>query len=269
VLNASLWVLSAREVRRTGAQLAAPDYALRKQLLWLAALYVLGCGFRSLLPMSDIPRMCLHDTWISRIFVGRSVATIAELSFIAQWALLLRHAATTTRDRLALLISRTLVPLIVVAEVCSWGAVLTANYLLHAVENSLWTLAAALALIAFAALRPNLDATGRRFAAAAMVSSVVYIAYMSGIDVPMWVARWRTENLGLHAGTSVVEGLRTALQGCVVSREWAAWQDDVPWLSLYFTVAVWISIALPHVPPLRAAVDLRHGPKREPVPIDR
>jgi hypothetical protein len=31
-------------------------------------------------------------------------------------------------------------------------------------------------------------------------------------------------------------------------REWSAWRHDVAWLSLYFTVAVWISIALVHAP---------------------
>ncbi|HYL18110.1 MAG TPA: hypothetical protein VEV20_05495 [Burkholderiales bacterium] len=219
--------------------------------------------------MSDIPRLCLHDTWISRIFVGRSIATAAELCFVAQWALLLRHAATSTGDRFAKLVSHALVPIIVIAEVCSWAAVLTTNYVLHAVENSLWTLAAALALIACALLRPRLDAAGKRFAAAAVVCSAMYIAYMASVDVPMWMTRWRAEPGGLHAGISLVEGLRTALQRCVVSREWAAWRDDVPWLSLYFTVAVWISIALAHVPPLRAAAHPQRERGRAPVPTDR
>ena len=253
VLNACLWVVSARTVGRSASRLATPDYALRRRLLWLSAVYVLGCGFRSLLPMSDIPRLCLLDSWISRIFIGRSVATVAELCFVAQWAVLLRHAATGTGDRFAMLVSRALVPLIVAAEVCSWAAVLTTNYLLHAIENSLWTLGAAAALAAFALLRRSLDAVGKRLAAAAVVCSAMYIAYMANVDVPMWLTRWRGEPGGLHPDLSLAEGLRTTLQRCVVSREWGAWRDDVPWLSLYFTVAVWISIALAHVPPLRAA----------------
>ena len=269
VLNAGLWILSARSIGRPGPQLTAPDHALRRQLLWLSAVYVLGCGFRSILPMSDIPRLCLLDTPISRIFVGRSVATIAELCFAAQWALLLRHASTSTGDRFAMLVSRTLVPLIAIAEASSWAAVLTTNYLLHAVENSLWTLAAALILVAITLLRPSLDAAGKRLAAGATIFSATYIAYMAGADVPMWVARWQAEAGGLHAGISVVDGLHTALQHCVVSREWAAWRDDVPWLSLYFTLAVWISIALAHVPPLRAAAHPQRGRERAPVPTDR
>src|SRR5207342_3643271 len=161
--------VSARTIGRAPAQLTAAEHALRQQLLWLSAIYVLGCAFRSLLPMSDVPRMCLHDTWISRIFVGRSVATVAELCFAAQWGLFLRDAASKTGDRFALLVSQAIVPLIVIAEVCSWSAVLTTNYLLHAVENSLWTLAATLALCALLSLRSRLDTAGRRIIAVAAI----------------------------------------------------------------------------------------------------
>lgn len=251
VFNVAVWIASARTIGRRGAQVPADDYAMRRQLLWLSAGYVLGCSFRSFLPMLDVPRLCLHDTFLSRIFIGRSVATIAELCFVAQWRLLLREAGSVTGDRFATLVSHTLVPLIVVAEVLSWGAVLTANYLLHTVENSLWTLGAAVALAAFVSLRSSLDAGGRGFVAAAIICCLMYLAFMVSVDVPMWLARWRTDLAASQANLPRLEGLRTALQRCMVVREWAAWSKDVPWLSLYFTVAVWISIGLAHAPPLR------------------
>jgi hypothetical protein len=43
-----------------------------------------------------------------------------------------------------------------------------------------------------------------------------------------------------------------------VMREWSAWRHDVPWLSLYFTVAVWISIALVRAP-IGSAIRPTHG----------
>jgi hypothetical protein len=259
VLNIAVWIVSARTIDRSVGRVPAADRALQRQLLWLSAVYVLGCGFRSFLPMMDVPRLCLHDTWLSRIFIGRSIATVAEFCFVAQWRLLLSDAGTKTGDRFAILVSRMLVPLIAAAEVCSWGAVLKTNYLLHAVENSLWTLGAALALAAFVSLRAGLDAGGRRFVAAAIVCSVIYVAYMATADVPMWLARWRADLAASHADLPVLEGLRTALQRCMVVREWAAWRNDVPWLSLYFTVAVWISIGLAHAPPLRRAGQPAHA----------
>ena len=94
--------------------------AERRGLFWLAGIYVAGCAFRSFLPMIDVPRLCLHRTPVSRIFIGRSVATAAELAFAAQWALLL-HEAGARRAAAAVL------GLIVVAEILSWLAVLARN----------------------------------------------------------------------------------------------------------------------------------------------
>ena len=35
----------------------------------------------------------------------------------------------------------------------------------------------------------------------------------------------------------------------VVSYEWKDWKSEVIWMSLYFSVAVWLSISLIHAPP--------------------
>jgi hypothetical protein len=246
-VNPFLWLGSARFLARR-TDLPPATLASRRRILWLSAIYVLGCGFRSILPMIDAPRLCLHDNWISRIAVGRTIATIAELSFALQCSLLLREAGADSRT--AALAGRAIVPIIVGAEIASWSAVLTSNYLLHAIENSLWTLAAALALAAFLSLRPRAEGATRRFLDAACVSALIYIAYMTMEDVPMYLARWRA------AGGFTVplgEGVRTLLERCIVLRDWSAWRGDATWLSLYFTVSVWISVALPHAPPLRSS----------------
>ena len=237
-INPLLWAWSAR-------RLAPGAPASRRWVLWLSAIYVVGCGFRSVFPMIDAPRLCLHDTWISRIAVGRTIATIAELSFALQWSLLLREAGTDAR--MAALASRAIVPLIVVAEISCWGAVLTSNYLLHAVENSVWALAAALVLAAFLSLRPRVEEDAKRFLAAASFSAAVYIAYMVVADVPMYLERWRAAT-----GTvPLAQGFRTLLELCIVRRDWTTWRGDATWLSLYFTFGVWISIMLAHAPRLR------------------
>src|SRR5580693_7272457 len=56
--------------------------------LLLCAAYVFGCAFRSFLPRADVQRICLFDTWLSSVVVGRSVATVAEICFAAQWAIM-------------------------------------------------------------------------------------------------------------------------------------------------------------------------------------
>ncbi len=73
-----------RGPRRTGTALSI------EPLLLLCAVYVLVCAFRSAMPRADVQRICLFDTWLSSVMVGRSVATVAELCFAAQWAIVLR-----------------------------------------------------------------------------------------------------------------------------------------------------------------------------------
>src|SRR5688572_33490692 len=104
--------------------------------------------------MIDVPRLCLHDPWIARIVVGRSVATIAEMAFAAQWAILLREAG-------AVRASRSVLPLIGLAEVVSWFAVLTENDLFHAIENSIWPLTAVIAVLFLATRWPYEGNRGR------------------------------------------------------------------------------------------------------------
>ena len=236
-INVVAWGVSAWRLGRRRPQLSADAYATRRLLLWLAALYVLGCGFRSVLPMIDVPRFCLHDTWASYIVVGRSVATVAELAFAVQCALLLREAGAT-RASLAV------VPLIAVAEILSWLATLTTNNLFHAFENSLWALTAALALAFLASRWQLVGDRGKRVIAAAIGCGAAFIAFIAIIDVPMYLARWQAGQDYLSLG----DGMREIVQHCVVTRDWAKWREDALWLTLYFTVAVWISIALPQVP---------------------
>lgn len=245
--NAALFAGSAWWLARAKSGMPAGLHASRRIQLWLSAGYVLGCGFRSILPMVDVPRICLHDNFLSRIAVGRTVATVAELCFAIQWALLLQEAGggRGVASRAGSLI----VPLIVAAEIFSWTAVIGSNYLLHAVENSLWTLAAMLGLAGFVSLRPAATGSTARVLEAATVCAAGYIAFMAIVDVPMYVTRWMAE-----AGNAppLAEGLRTLLARCIVEPRWEAWQADVPWMTLYFTVAVWISIAITLAPRLRA-----------------
>lgn len=253
MINVAAWSVSAWILGRSGAHLLPDVRATRRRVLWLSAIYVAGCGFRSVFPMVDVPRTCLHDTWISRIGVGRLIATGAELGFAAQWALLLREAGMAAGGGLAARVARSLTPIIVVAELCSWWAVLTTNYLLHVAENSLWTLAAVLAVAGFASVWPHVDETCRRFLAAVIAGGASYVTFMISVDVPMYLSRWRADLVAGREYLSMREGLREVFERCILTRDWAAWHQDAAWLSLYFTVAVWASIALAHAPPLRAA----------------
>ncbi|MFG6416661.1 hypothetical protein ACG02S_22450 [Roseateles sp. DC23W] len=218
----------------------------RLQLV-LSALYVLGCGYRSVLPVFDVPRVVMVDSWASSVLVGRTVATIAELSFAAQWALLLRGAALATGHRFSHSVALAIVPLIAIAEVNSWYAVLTTRNIGHVVEEALWGSCALLSVIAMAGLWPRASARGRRWLVPALVAGTLYTACMFFIDVPMYWARWLADEAAGRAYVTLAAGVADVSSRWTVSHDWAHWRSEVVWMTLYFSVAVWISIALAHV----------------------
>ncbi|KQW51948.1 MULTISPECIES: hypothetical protein [unclassified Roseateles] len=250
-LNLIIWTASTAWLHRN-----RPDGTTwphqRLQLL-LSALYVLGCGYRSFLPVFDVPRVVMVDSWASSVLVGRTVATIAELSFAAQWALLLRGAALATGQRFSLWVAYAVVPLIAIAEINSWYAVLTTRNIGHVVEEVLWGTAAVLTVVAMGGLWPQATARGRRWLAVGLTAGVLYAAYMFFIDVPMYWARWVADEAAGRSYTTVAAGVADAASRWHVSHDWAHWRSEVVWMTLYFSVAVWISIGLAHVRlPLRA-----------------
>src|SRR5215467_8816375 len=134
--NVGLWFLLYCQFHEHPAGTLGSPSGIEPMLL-LCAAYVFGCAFRSFLPRADVQRICLVDSWLSSVLVGRSAATVAELCFAAQWALLLGEFARDAGDRLAAGVARAIVPIIAIAETSSWTAVLTTCFLWNALENSL------------------------------------------------------------------------------------------------------------------------------------
>jgi hypothetical protein len=213
-------------------------------LVLLSTGYVLGCAFRSVLPRADVQRICLFDTWLSSVMVGRSVATIAELCFAVQWAIVLRELGNLANSDTAKFVSKAIVPLIVVAECCSWYAVITTNFLGNVLENSLWTITFLLIAIAMTRLLNRFRGIVQLAIAAAAAGLACYVVFMSTVDVPMYYARWQEDLANGKQLFGFVSGLHDVATRWVVTRDLAAWRDEIPWMSLYFSVAVWTSLAL-------------------------
>lgn len=223
-------------------------FANRRWLLILSAGYVLGCAYRSALPVYDVQRICLFDTWMSSVIVGRSVATIAELCFVAQWALLLRELSLATHSPLGKFASIAMVPMIVVAETFSWYSVLTTSNIGHVVEETLWGVCAALFVASLVTIWPRCTRAVKPFLAACAITGAAYVVYMFAVDVPMYWARWVSDEASGRAYFSVLHGVSDASSRWVVSHRWQDWQSELVWMSLYFSVAVWFSIGLIHAP---------------------
>jgi hypothetical protein len=215
-----------------------------KLMLLLSAAYVFGCAFRSFLPRADVQRICLFDTWLSSVMVGRTVATVAEVCFVIQWAIVLHHLGTMTGATTTLTAAWLVVPLILIAEGFSWHAVLTRNYLCHAIENSLWAVTFFIIGIGLCRLMPEFGVTVRIVLAIAIVGIAGYLAFLATVDVPMYLKRWRAEIASGGKFLSPLEGLRDVTVRWVVTHDMTEWRDEIPWMSLYFSAAVWSSLAL-------------------------
>jgi len=247
-LNIFAWSVSARALGRRQLALPADVYASRRLQLLLSAGYVFGCAFRSALPVYDVPRICLFDTWLSSVIVGRSVATFAELCFVAQWALLLREISRTTGSSVGRAVSSAVVPLIAVAETFSWYSVLTTSNLGHVAEESIWGLCAALLVASLLTIWPRADRSLRPLLALWCAAGVAYVAFMFLVDVPMYWTRWIADEAHGRMYLTIDQGLRDVSARWIVSHRWEDWKNEIAWMSLYFSVAVWLSIALIHAP---------------------
>ncbi len=239
--NIAVWCLLVHELRPAGGLDSASGIEL---MLMLCAAYVFGCAFRSFLPRADVQRICLFDTWLSSVVVGRSVATLAELCFAAQWVILLQRLGATAGAATTLNAACILLPLIVIAECFSWYAVLTTNYLFNAIENSIWAVAFSAVGIGLLRLLGDFDGPLRVVLIIAIIGIAGYLAFLVAVDVPMYVGRWRAKVGPGRKLLTPLEGLRDVSTRWVVTHDFTLWRDEIPWMSLYFSAAVWASLAL-------------------------
>jgi hypothetical protein len=238
VLNMLAWIALA-----VGGRTEVAGRSPRWQL-WLSAVFVAGCAFRSFSPLAEAQRICLLDSWVTRASITRSVATVAELAMVAQCSLALRRYARAAGFRAGVTITWLMVPTIAVAEVCSWYTALTTNFAGSIIEESLWTFTFAMAALSLARLGWSSVGAGRVLLGTAAILCTAYVGFMATHDVPMYVSRWRAAEAGHAHYFAVGEGWADATQRRIVTRRWEDWREEVPWMSLYFSAGVWVSLAL-------------------------
>jgi hypothetical protein len=234
VLNTVLWVTIARfPALRT-------RYA-ETQLL-LSGIYVGVCGFRSIFPRVDLERVCVWDTWLSAILLGRVVATVAEVCFALQCALFVQRLSEIVAIPGLNAAADTFMPLVIIAELACWYAVLSLNHIGHAVEESLWALmmlalSAATGTAALAArgpLRVMLILCFLTYGVAAALTTV--------FDVRMYLRRWRKHSS--ERQLTLAAGLVDSRLRWHPTSAWVVWREEAPWMTLYFSFGVWTSLAM-------------------------
>ena len=269
--NMAVWMFLHRQYRNPHD--VERDLFPVKLMLWLCAAYVFGCAFRSFIPRADVQRIVLFDHWISSVMVGRSVATIAEVCFVIQWALALRYFGRMTKSDTVLNISKLIVPMILVAEACSWYAVVTTSYLGNTVENSIWAAAFLLIGVALVRLMMEFHSLARIALGLSLAGVVVYVGFLLTVDVPMYFERWEMDMAAGKPLLGLVAGIHDASTRWIVTHDIAHWSDEIAWMSLYFSAAVWSSLMLcgfaliRHWLPLYRTSANTRRPVGQPVPV--
>lgn len=212
--------------------------------LVLSGIYVFVCAFRSFYPRIDLERYCLIDSPWSSILLGRSMATLAEISFSIQIALCVYFLGIHIGSTWIITIAYVIVPVIVLAQISCWYATLTLNHLWHGVEEMLWVIMLMLAAASCLQGYFVLDGIPQLLMLVGIISSIAAAGVMLLVDIPMYIERCQQ-----HAGKDIqylgfVEGVRDAMQRRKKTGKWRVWKSEVLWISSYFTVGVWLSIAM-------------------------
>jgi hypothetical protein len=216
--------------------------------LALSGVYVFVCAYRSIFPRVDLERLVVVDSTLSNIFLGRSAATIAEICFGIQLGLLVHqlgdYAGLPWVQHAAWVITLCTV----IAQAFCWHSILTLNHITQAVESLLWAagfswMAALLAIIA-------MDTSGvvHILAIVGALGSAAFVTYAVTIDIPLYLRRFRRGREGGQQYLSITQGARDAWDRREISHSWDRWRDDALWLTPYFSVGAWFSMALIFLP---------------------
>jgi hypothetical protein len=210
----------------------------------LSGVFVAVCAFRSWLPRVDLERYCLVDSPLSGMFVGRSAATVAEICFAAQIALCVRQVGMIAHVPSIVTASYFVVPPLVLAQCFCWYSVITLNHLGHAIEESLWTATMALVGACCAVAARHLEGNMFLCASGGAALALGFVAFMTLVDVPMYVGRWRQARSEQQAFLGMRAGVHDALNRRITTKDWSVWRPEVAWLTGYFSIAVWLSVSL-------------------------
>jgi hypothetical protein len=70
------------------------------------------------------------------------------------------------------------------------------------------------------------------------------VVFMATVDVPMYFGRWQADLASGKEFLGLLAGLHNVATRWIVSHDIAQWRDEIAWMSLYFSTAVWASLAL-------------------------
>lgn len=73
---------------------------------------------------------------------------------------------------------------------------------------------------------------------------IIYVAFMFFVDVPMYWNRYQLDTAEGKIYSTLAGGFKDTFECKIVSQDDAFWIEEMPWMSAYFTFAVWFSLWL-------------------------
>lgn len=225
----------------------------------LTLIYTVVCAIRAIYPRCDSTGICLHDNKISTPFVGRSLATVAEICFgfliVKIVSILLNDTInivpTETNILNKLIKSNNLsVLLTIISQVFCWIGITTKNSLYNAIEESLWASFGFHKLITFITLLNVLSKSTnindkykyiKNISTFGVIGCTLFLIFMILVDIPMYVKRYLKADKSKFL--NIFDGVKTLFK-CKKDNSFEIWKKEIPWLTLYFTFAVWITILI-------------------------
>ncbi|GMH88334.1 hypothetical protein TL16_g11128 [Triparma laevis f. inornata] len=242
-------------------------YAYQSNLFYLSLPFIFECGYRSVLPRVDIPRLCFFDCWPNMILFGRLSAFIGEWCWMLQISLVLQKvleelqtinpkSSSCDSVGVAARIAKLIPYMCLLAECFGTTGPVTSNNLWCIFEASTWTTMYILTTFCAYTLRSNLsnlpesNSTVSRFANVLMIAGFIYIPYMVFINIPLYVQRYQEDTANGVTYLTFEQGLPDIAACHSASQVWEDWKDDAGWMVGYFGPAVWSSIWLMNAPTL-------------------
>jgi len=233
-----------------------------RKMTYCSAMFVVACAVRSIWPRVDVERICFWDSRISVTFVGRTLATAAEICFGAQFSMTTAVLADEARFHKIRKMSDVFFWAICVAQCCCWLGITTQRQIWHGIEESIWAMTFAGIGISFAILYLNLHRKSKRtgcdlglfeagelgYAKRVLVFGtpmcVAYVIFMVLVDVPMYLNRYAADQARGASYLWVSDGVLSSMSCDRVSKSMTDWAPEMPWMTGYFLGATAVSLWL-------------------------
>lgn len=224
-----------------------------RRLTVLSIIYTIVCAVRAFFPKKDLARTCFFDHTLSYPIFGRTIATIAELSYIKLIVLILGIIIKDVDsikpvNKLIPYLLDFIFPIIVIAQSCSWTGSITKNNIWNAIEESIWMITFAFITIVNIILYMSISDISntkidsmKNLLIISIICGLAFVIFMYKVDVPMYLKRWHNNK---SKNLNFMEGLKDMSQCKKVCKSYSTWKSEIPWQTGYFTFAVWSSILL-------------------------